>query len=143
MFTTEPKGCRKVSLKLSMFLTSRYDITDTRIHWLCPRCCTLELKAMNDQKMKINIYRSPSGDESTTEDIASDEDDDDFEEEKNCYINEGIQGAPEDSEEETDSQSMDEESGNVSFDLEYRQNEAMKKLSTVFGIFNIDPIHDK
>jgi hypothetical protein len=107
---------------------------------------------MNDQKMKINIYRSSSDDESTTEDIASDEDDDDFEEENNCHINEGIERTSEDSDEETDSQSMDEgadsqsmdeESDDVSFDLAYRQNEAMEKLSTVFRLFNIDPIHDK
>ena len=58
MFTTESKGLRTVSSKLSMFLTSRYDITGTRIHWLCPRCYTLELKAMNEPKMKIDIYGS-------------------------------------------------------------------------------------
>ncbi|CAF1410775.1 unnamed protein product [Rotaria sordida] len=108
---------------------TRYDIPDTRIHWLCPRCYTLELTDMNNQMVEIDIYRSAN-------------DDDDFEE-NNDNMNEGIEGEREDSDEETDSESMDEEPGDVSFELEYRQNEAMEKLPSVFRLFNIDPIHDK
>ena len=44
---------------------------------------------------------------------------------------------------ETDPESMDEELGDVSYDLEYQQNEAMEKLSTIFRLLNIDPVHDK
>ncbi|CAF3344285.1 unnamed protein product [Rotaria sp. Silwood2] len=143
MSTSKPKELRAVSSKLSMFLTSRYNIIDTRIHWLCPRCHTLESKEMNNQTMDMDTDRSDNDDGSMTEDTASDENDNDLEGENNGYINEEIEGAPEDSDDETDSESMDEEPGDVSFDLEYRQNEAMEKLSTVFRLFNIDPIHDK
>ena len=44
---------------------------------------------------------------------------------------------------ETYPESMDEESDNVSYDLEHQQNEAMEKLSTIFQLMNIAPIHDK
>ncbi|CAF1075168.1 unnamed protein product [Didymodactylos carnosus] len=40
-------------------------------------------------------------------------------------------------------ESMDEESDNVSYDLEHQQNEAMEKLPTIFQLMNIAPIHDK
>lgn len=56
---------------------------------------------------------------------------------------EASEDAREDSDEEIESESMDEEPGDVSFVLEYRQNEAMEELSSVFRFFNIDPIHDK
>ena len=143
MSTSKPKGLRAVSSKLSMFLTSRYNIIDTRIHRLCPRCHTLESMEMNNQTMDVDIDQSDNNDDSITEDTDSDENDNDLEGENNGYINEEIEGTPEDSDDETDSESMDEEPGDVSFDLEYRQNEAMEKLSTVFRLFNIDPIHDK
>ncbi len=45
--------------------------------------------------------------------------------------------------EATDSESIDEESDNVSYELEYQKNKAVEQLSTIFGLFNIDPIHDK
>ena len=76
--------------------------------------------------MEIDTDRSDDDDESMTEDIDSDENDNDLEEE--------IKGAPEDT---------DEEPGDVSFDLEYRQNEVMEKLSTVFRLLNVGPIHVK
>lgn len=126
-----------------MFLTSRYNTIDNHIHWLCPRCHTLESQEMNNQTMDMNTDQSDNDHGSITEDTASDESDNDLEGENNGYINDEIEGAPEDSDDETDSESMDEEPGDVSFDLEYRQNEAMEKLSTVFRLFNIDPIHDK
>ena len=43
---------------------------------------------------------------------------------------------------ENDPESMDEELDDT-YDLEYHQNEAMEKLSTIFKLLNIDPIHDK
>ncbi len=45
--------------------------------------------------------------------------------------------------EETNPEAMDEESGDITYDLEYRQNEAMKNLSSIFKFLDIDPIHDK
>ncbi|CAF4583278.1 unnamed protein product, partial [Rotaria socialis] len=38
---------------------------------------------------------------------------------------------------------MDEESDDVSYDLEYHQNEAIEKLSTIFRLLNIKSIQDK
>lgn len=152
--TSGPKGLRAVSLKLSMFLTTRYDTTDTRICWLCPRCHLLESNEMKiHQPMQINNNRGPSDDESTAEDIASDEDDDeDIDEETSCdneddednrYMDDDTGAETKENDEETDVQSMDEQPSDVSYDLQYYQNEAMEKLSTVFRLLSIDPIHDK
>ena len=43
---------------------------------------------------------------------------------------------------ENDPESMDEELDDT-YDLEYHQNQAMEKLSTIFKLLNIPPIHDK
>ena len=189
-----------VSLELSMFLTSRYDVTVSRFRWLCPRCHTFESKEMkNHQAMKTTNDRSPNADESMEEDFDSDEDDqdneddqedqddqgdeddqddqgdeddqddqgdeddqddqDDIEKEAPCddeqdegssFMNDGMETESKDDDDsqcmtdgETDPESMDEELGDVSYDLEYQQNEAMEKLSTIFRFLNIDPVHDK
>ena len=72
-----------VSLELSMFLTSRYDVTVSRFRWLCPRCHTFESKEMkNHQAMKTTNDRSPNADESMEEDFDSDEDDQDNEDDQ-------------------------------------------------------------
>ncbi|CAF1242903.1 unnamed protein product [Rotaria sp. Silwood1] len=135
--TSEAKGVRAVSLKLSMFLISRYDITDTRVHWLCPRCHTLESNEMKiHQPMQINNNRSLTDDEYTIEDISSGEEDDEedadeevsydnLEDEDNVYMNDNMEAETKDNDEETDAESMDEESDDVSYDLEYHQNEAI------------------
>jgi hypothetical protein len=57
--------------------------------------------------------------------------------------NEDDNDSPRTNGEATDSESMDEEPGNVSYELEYQKNKAAEKLSTIFGLFKIDPIHDK
>ena len=147
------KGGKAVSLKLSTFLMSQYDIADTRIRWLCPRCHMLESNEMKiRQPMQINNNRTPTDDESTAEDTSSDENDDEEgieevsydneEEEDNNYSNEDMETETKDSDEENDDEenddeSMDEDSGDVSDDLEYHQNEAMEKLSTIFRLLNI------
>lgn len=99
--------------------------------------------------MKATNDRSPSANESMGEDFDSDLDDteeegpcDNEQDEGNSYMNDGMETVSRD-EEETDPQSMDEELGDVSYDLKYQQNEAIEKLSTIFCLFNIDPIHDK
>ena len=45
--------------------------------------------------------------------------------------------------EETGSESMNEGPGIIPYDLAHQQDEAMKKLSTIFQLFNINPIDDK
>ena len=180
--TSEARVLNVVSLELSMFLTSRYDVTVSRFRWLCPRCHTFESKEMkNHQAMKTTNDRSPNADESMEEDFDSDEDDqdneddqedqddqgdeddqddqDDIEKEAPCddeqdegssFMNDGMETESKDDDDsqcmtdgETDPESMDEELGDVSYDLEYQQNEAMEKLSTIFRFLNIDPVHDK
>ncbi|CAF4942860.1 unnamed protein product [Rotaria socialis] len=155
-FASGAKGVRAVSLKLSMSLISRYDITDTRVHWLCPRCHTLESSELKiHQPMQINNNRSLTDAEYTVEDISSGEDDDDeedadeeisydnLEDEDNVYMNDNMEAEIKDNDKETDAESMDEESDDVSYDLEYHQNEAIEKLSTIFRLLNIKSIQDK
>ncbi|CAF3614030.1 unnamed protein product [Rotaria socialis] len=154
-FTSGAKGVRAVSLKLSMSLISRYDITDTRVHWLCPRCHTLESSELKiHQPMQINNNRSLTDTEYTVEDISSGEDDDDEEdadeeisydnlEDEDVYMNDNMEAEIKDNDKETDAEPMDEESDDVSYDLEYHQNEAIEKLSTIFRLLNIKPIQDK
>ena len=45
--------------------------------------------------------------------------------------------------EATDTEAIDNASENVSYRLEYEKQNATEQLSTVFGLLNIDPIHDK
>ena len=104
--------------------------------------------------MQTNNSRSSSDDHFSAEnDIAPDDDDDEEtddkvscdtkEYEENDCINDDIRTITEDNDEETDVESMDEEPGAVSYELEYHQNEAMEKLSTTFLLLNIYSIHDK
>jgi hypothetical protein len=95
-----------------MFIMSRYDITDTRIQWLCPRCHTLESNEIKiHQPMQTNNNRRSSDDESTAEDIASDEDDD------------------EDIEEEVSSDNEDDEDNDyMNDDMKLRQKTTIKEL---------------
>jgi hypothetical protein len=147
-----------------MFLISRYDTADDRIRWLCPKCHAFEGKeVMIHQPMEFNDDQSSSDDELMAEDFPVDGDDNNDdnvnvefenvneEDERSYQMDSGIIAESKEDEndspctngEATDSESMDEESDNVSYDLEYQKNKAVKQLSTIFGLFNIDPIHDK
>ncbi|CAF3416741.1 unnamed protein product [Rotaria socialis] len=133
-----------------MFLISQYDITDIRVQWLCPICHTLESSELIiHQPMQINNDRSLTDDGYTVEDIPSVEDDEEEvsygnqEDEDNVYMNDSMEAEIKDNDEETDVESMHEESDEVSYDLEYHQNEAIEKLSTIFRLLNIKQIHDK
>ena len=148
------KGVRAVSLKLFMFLMSRYDIADTRFRWFCPRCHTLESNEMKiRQPMQINNNRTPTDDESTADDTSSDENDDEEgieevsydneEDEDNNSSNDDMETETNDNDEEIDDESMDEDPDDAYDDLECHQNEATEKLSAIYRLLNIDPIHDK
>ncbi|CAF1081291.1 unnamed protein product [Didymodactylos carnosus] len=113
------KGGKAVSFKLSTFLLSQYDILNTRVRWLCPRCHMLESNEMKiRQPMQINNNRSSTDDESTAEDIPSDENDDEDgteevsydneEDEDNSYSNVDMETETNDNNEETDDESMEE-----------------------------------
>ncbi len=136
-----------------MFLMSQYDIADTRIRWLCPRCHMLESNEMKiRQPMQINNKATLTDDESTAEDTSSDENDDEEgieevsydneEDEDNSNSNDDMETDTNDDNEEVDGESMAEDAGDVFDDLEYHQNEAMEKLSAIFRSLNIDPIHN-
>ena len=105
--------------------------------------------------MQAYNNRSSSDREFSAEnDAASDDDDDDDEiddkvawdteeYEDNNYINDDLRTMTKDNDEETNVESMDEEPGDIPCDLEYHQSEAMEKLSTIFRLLNMSPIHDK
>jgi hypothetical protein len=155
---TGAKGVVPVYSDLSTFLASRYDGIDVRVRWLCPRCHAVELKEMKiHQPMESSNSRSSSEDESTAEDLSSGDDDeisdevdhDNDEDEGDVQMDNGAEAESKDDDDpsriddkENDPESMDEELDDT-YDLEYHQNEAMEKLSTIFKLLNIDPIHDK
>ena len=45
-----PKGIMAVSIQLSNFFPSRYNMIDIEIRWLCPRCHSFELKEMTSHQ---------------------------------------------------------------------------------------------
>lgn len=160
---TGAKGVVPVCSELSTFLASRYDGIDVRVRWLCPRCHAVEWREMKiHQPMESSNSPSSSEDESTTEDLSSgdddaisdevDHDEDEDEDEGDVRMENGAEAESKDDDcddeilliddKENDPESMDEELDDT-YDLEYHQNEAMEKLSIIFKLLNIDPIHDK
>ena len=71
------------------------------------------------------------------------------EEEENPHMDSGITAESDDDDESprvnetTDPESMDEDTCHASYQLEYQKEKAMKQLSNVFQLLNIDPIHDR
>ena len=168
-----PKGVKAVSSELSKFLISQYDVPDTRICWLCPRCYTFESKKMmTHQSEKLNDNESSSDNESMIQGspVNDDRNDDDYvnvefndlneEEKKNPLMDSGITADSNDDDESpradettdpesprvdetTDPESMDEDICHAFYELEHREEKAMEQLSNVFQLLNIDPIHDR
>ncbi|CAF1564844.1 unnamed protein product [Adineta steineri] len=158
-----PNGVVAVSLQLSKFLISQYGATKARIFWLCPRCHAFESKkTMTHQSMEFNDDESASDDELITEDSpanhrANDGDDVNMEfdnlneeEKENPHMDSGIVAESNDDDESsyvddetTDPESMDEETGHTFYELEHQKGKAMEKLSNIFELLNIDPIHDR
>jgi len=149
-----PKGLLAVSLQLSMFLVSRYNTTDSRIRWLCSRCHAFESKEMMiHQEVNLSDSESWIGDEVMmieSPDNGGENDDNDaneefshLEEEKehNSLMDSGF--IPESKANDDGSTGMDEDAGDVSYEIEYQKNKAMEQLSAVFELFQIEPIHDK
>ena len=161
--TRVPKGVVSVPPHLSMFLISRYDAADDRICWLYPRCHSFEWKEMmTRQSMELSDNESSLEDEAMAEDFSVHDDTNDDginvefndlneEEEQNPLMDSGIIAEPKDdddnlscmNDETADHESMDEEIGHVSYELEYQKGKVMEQLSTVFKLLNIDSIHDK
>lgn len=165
-----PKGIRVVSFQLSIFLVSRYSTTSNRIRWLCSRCHAFESKEMLDcQDVSVSDKGNSSDDEAmmtespdngctSNGDIVQQEssDSDPEEEEEEEKENDSLMDSgfmPESKEsdrsstdmdgESTDCEPMNEEADDVPYKIEYEKEKAAEKLSTVFDLFKISPIHDK
>ncbi|CAF3685106.1 unnamed protein product [Rotaria sp. Silwood1] len=157
-----PKGIVAVSSELSKFLISEYDVAYTRIRWLCPTCHAFESKKMmTHQSMEFNDDESSSDDEIMTEVSPTNDDKNDDvvvnmefndlneEEKENPHMDSGIIAESNDDDESprddetTDPESMDEDKCHAFYELEHQKEKAMKQLSNIFQLLNIDPIHDR
>lgn len=160
--TRVPKGVVAVSSQLSKFLISEYDVTYTRICWLCPRCHAFESKKMmTHQSMELNNDKSSTDDEVMEEGspVNDDKIDDDAanvefndlneKEEENLHMDSGIIAESNDNDESpctdepTDPESMEEDTGHALYELEHQKDKAMEELSKIFELLDIDPIHDR
>ena len=157
-------GTMVVSSQLSKFLVSRYKTIKTRIHWLCPRCHVFESKEMMTQQQAMMSDNEVSSDDDdggdammvevcdncgtnddshATEESSEEDDDAQMDSGLMNESNENDHDSLDMGENSTDCESMDEEEGGVSYEHEYRKNEAMEQLSAVFELLKIEPIHDK
>ena len=126
-----PIAQNRVWLRLSKFIRDQYDLGETKITMLCSRCHTLETKNMKeDESIEIEEnYDSSDEEEKVEYDDGDDNDNHDDDGNNN----------DDDSDDDNDDDSDDD----TLYELTLEQEEAMKKLSTIFRILNIDPIHDK
>lgn len=138
-----PKGTMAVPLEVSKFLVSRYNLTRTKVHWLCPRCRTFESKEMMNHQT-VQMSDSEVSCEDDDDDVmmvelvnnsGTDDDDDDNEENDHC-----LQDMDKKS---TNSELMEDEEDTVLYEENYRKNKVVDELSSVFQLLNIELIHDK
>lgn len=98
-----PKGIMAVSLQLSEFLVSRYNMIETRTRWLCPRCHAFESKEMTAyQEVQMN-----------DDEVSSDDGDDDdammVEVLDNCGTNDEDHATEEQEQEQEDEKEQEDE----------------------------------
>jgi len=124
-------------------LVSRYNLTRTKVHWLCPRCRTFESKEMMNHQT-VQMSDSEVSCEDDDDDVmmvelvnnsGTDDDDDDNEENDHC-----LQDMDKKS---TNSELMEDEEDTVLYEENYRKNKVVDELSSVFQLLNIELIHDK
>ncbi len=147
------KGNMPVSLELAKFLRNQYNLAGNYIRWLCPNCHSSETKTMrNHRSTKDHDDQTSSNNESVSENSSNDdqedepeesEEDDEVDEDEDQYKmdddnDERLMAADDD-----DPESMDDEAVNDLHDLVFQQNQAAEKLSSIFQLLNISPIHDK
>ena len=71
------------------------------------------------------------------------------EEKENPYMDSGIIAESNDNDESpctdesTDPESIEEDTGHTLYELEHQKNKAMEELSKIFELLDIDPIHDR
>ena len=160
--TRVPKGVVTVSSQLSKFLISQYDAAYTRICWLWPRCHAFESKKMmTHQSMELNSDESftddevmkegsPVNDNKIDDDAVNVEFNDLNEKDKESpHMDSGIIAESNDNDESpctdesTDPESMEEDTGHALYELEHQKDKAMEELSKIFELLDIDPIHDR
>ena len=142
-------GDREVSLELSHFLRDQFGTTNNPVRWLCPTCQSIETKAMQSRSTSESSDRRNSSNRKLSSDHPV-EDEEDEDKTRESQENDG------DSDEESsidddvsitnsgdDVESMDEDPVDDTDSLAYQQDEAMKKLSIVFKLLNLGPIHDR
>ena len=143
------RGDREVSLELSHFLRDQFGTIANPIRWLCPACHSIENKAMQSRSISDSHNRRNSSNHKLSSDhpVEDEEDDDNAREsEENDGGSEEQSSIDDDmsmTKSEDDVVSMDEDPVHDADSLSYQQDEAMKKLSDVFKVLNLGPIHDK
>ena len=170
--TRAPKGTIAVSLQLSKFLVSRYNLMETRTRWLCPRCHAFETKEMtayqtvqtrdnevssddgdDDDALMIEIRDNCGGndDDYATEELREEEQEQEQQQQDDARMDSGFMNESKENdhhsldmdEGSTDRESTDKEEGEVLYEHEYQKNKAVEQLSAVFELLKIEPIHDK
>lgn len=143
------RGDRKVSRELSHFLREQFGSINDPIRWLCSRCQSSETKAMQSRSTsEAPVRRNLSNCKLSSDHASNDEEGDDNtrESEENDEDSEDQSSIDEDvsmTNSEDDVESMDEDPVDDADSLSYQQDEAMKKLSSVFKLLNLGPIHDR
>jgi hypothetical protein len=97
---------------------------------------------------EITVFRHSSNRKLSSNDPSKDEEDEDNirESEEHYEDSEERSSTDEDvsmSNSGDDVESMDDDPADEAHILSYQQHEAMKKLSSVFQLLNLDPIHDR
>ena len=143
------RGDMSVSLELSHFLRDQFGAVNDPIRWLCPRCHSTETKAMQSRSAsEITDFRNSSNRKLSSNDPSNNEEDEDTirESEEHDEDSEEQSSSDEDvsmSNSGDDVESMDDDPADEAHILSYQQEEAMKKLSNVFKLLNLGPIHDR
>lgn len=128
-----PKVQRSVSSRLADFIRDQYDLDDVTVNGLCAKCHAFEVKQMNKDEVMEVEGDSRSNDEMSNSD-EQEQDEEEIEE----------PDSDDHHEEHVDISDKDEQSSDESlYEITYQQQEAVDKLSNVFRILNMDPIHDQ
>ena len=133
------RGDREVSLELSHFLHEQFGSLNDPIRWLCSRCQSSETKAMQSRSTsEAPVRRNLSNCKLSSDHASNDAEGDDNTRESGEHDDDVSMNNSGD-----DVESMDEDPVGDAESLSYQQDEAMKKLSDVFKVLTLDPIHDR
>ena len=138
-----PIGHNRVSLRLSKFIRDQYDLDETKITMLCSRCHIFETKDMNEDESMESEENYDSSDEEEKAEYDDGGDNDNHDDDDNNNDDDDNNNDDDDNNNDDDDNNNDDDSDDDTlYELTFKQEETMKKLSTIFRILNIDPIHD-